>query len=100
MLSLSDRILLVKLHYQHGESVTETIRAYGSSRGIKRKALLPDWHTVRTIIQKFEEHGTVHDFPRSGRSPHASVRQSVAAYVRLPLWLSTGGLYSLRPGEY
>jgi hypothetical protein len=78
MLSLEDRILLVKLYFKNGESLEQTIRSYGTAHQIKDKAHLPDRHTISSLISKFEEFGTVHDLPRTGRKKDDKLREIVA----------------------
>lgn len=75
------RILIVKTHYKNGESVATTVRKLRTILGHHHA---PNESTVRRLIKKFEESGSVADNkspgrPRSGRSEAnvALVRDSV-----------------------
>jgi hypothetical protein len=68
MLSLQDRILLVKLFYKNSESLSATLRAYGTAKNIHNTSNLPQRQTLHALITKFECSGTVEDIHRGGWS--------------------------------
>lgn len=94
MLSLDDGILLVKLYYKSGESLQQTLRAYGSARQMKDGTNLPDRHTVAALISKFEEFGTVHDLPKTGRKRDENMRKNVASEAAKSTFISTTSIAS------
>ena len=87
MLSLEDKILLVKLYYKKQENVQQTIRSFGTARNIKSTRELPTWTGVKKLINKFEETGSVLNIKKSGRKSDPTVRDAVieAAGDLLPL---------------
>lgn len=62
---LNDRISLVRAYYQSGNSATAALRRFNQENN--RKFNICSEATVRSLIQRFEELGTVEDRPRSGR---------------------------------
>jgi transposase len=76
------RIIIMKTHYKYGESYAETVR---KDRGIFGRQNAPNESTVRRLIKKFEETGSIMDTKsplrhRTGRSLAniAAVSESVA----------------------
>jgi transposase len=66
----SEKICLVKLYYENQRSVTCAIRKFCSLKGIKTKSAVPKEQTVRDLINRFEETGSVqHRRTGSGRPP-------------------------------
>ena len=55
-----DKVLLVKLYFQNGESVTSAIRHFSTIRGIRRKDNEPPFNTVKRMINNFLDTGSVH----------------------------------------
>lgn len=81
--SLEQRLFFVKTYYRNGESITVTLRKcrtkYGQHFTLARE-------TLRQLIKKFEQTGSLADRaipgrPRTGRTSHniAAVRNSVDA---------------------
>lgn len=62
---LRDRINLVRAYYQSGNSATAALRQLNKENN--RKTNICSEATVRNLIQRFEELGSVEDRPRSGR---------------------------------
>ena len=67
----------MKCFYKNNECIEAAIRAFGTAMNIKDRSNLPDRHTVRNLITKFEKEGTVHNLPKCGRPTDNSVRASV-----------------------
>lgn len=86
----ADRKLLLKLFYMNYCSATIAIRKFGTTKGIKKKENLPCESTVRKIVKKFEEHGTVCDLPRSGR-PSLITDETIDAVTEIMDALKTSG---------
>lgn len=59
-LQTDDKVLLVKLYFQNGESVTSAIRHFSTIRGIRRKDNEPPFNTVKRMINNFLDTGSVH----------------------------------------
>lgn len=80
------RIVILKTHYKYGECYAETVRKV---RGIFGRQISLNQSTVKRLIEKFEETGSLLDIkppgrPREGRSIEniAAVRQSVTVSPR------------------
>ena len=95
-LTIQDRILLVQLFYGNDRSSSVTLRRFRTIRGIKNESDGPRRSTLASLIDRFEETGSVEDKPRSGRpsieedsihmveeaiqeNPHTSVRRVAGA---------------------
>lgn len=78
-MNVENRKLLVKLYYKNNESVETALKSYRTQMRIKRKSDGPTTEMLRKLIIKFEEYGTVHDSPKSGRP---SYTEEDIEYVR------------------
>ena len=72
----STRVELVELYYENGRSVTQCLRAFRKAHG---RYAAPSETTVRALVKKFKETGSVHDVPRSGRPRTARTEENVNA---------------------
>lgn len=73
-LSLEDRILLLELFIKNHESTTETFRNFRRIRGLKEKTDPCSPSTLRSLLTRFRETGSVGDKSRSGRPSLAEER--------------------------
>lgn len=80
-ISIADRILLIKLHYNSGENVQQTIRHYATAKDIRERSNVPSYNAVKALVDKFEKHGTVHDLPRSGRTRDKSIPSRIEGAI-------------------
>ena len=76
-LTTEERVQLMKAFYKSGESPIGALRLYSTDRGLKN--FICSESTVRKLIQRFEETGSVADLPRSGRP---MIEESVVKSVR------------------
>lgn len=68
----SDKIEMLQFYYSNNCCVTEAIRKFSVKSNIKTKSCMPKNSTVRDLVKKFEEHGSVERIKGSGR-PAAEV---------------------------
>ncbi len=59
------RVLLVRLYYENGSSAAAALRKFETLNGLRDDPFSVRF--VERLLHKFEEHGTVLDFPRGGR---------------------------------
>jgi hypothetical protein len=91
MLTLQERILLVKLCYKNDECLSAALRAYGTAKKIHDSGKLPQQQTLRALVTKFETTGTVENIHSGGRSStsaeqkeliHAAISSAPSTSVR------------------
>lgn len=73
---MEERVTIVKTHYKYGESFVETVRKLRGTFG-RRNA--PREATVRRLVQKFEQTGSVVDNKRIGRPRTSRSAENIAA---------------------
>ena len=70
----TERVLIVKLFYQNNKSIIQTQRAYRRYYGVRDS---PSEFGIRSLIKRFDQHGMVHDRPRSGRPCTARTEEKI-----------------------
>ena len=66
-LQTEEKVLLVKFYFQCGESVASAIRHFCTTKNIKRKDSEPCFNTVKRIIKKILDTGSVHVTKRNSK---------------------------------
>uniref|UniRef100_A0A0N5C9I2 DUF4817 domain-containing protein n=1 Tax=Strongyloides papillosus TaxID=174720 RepID=A0A0N5C9I2_STREA len=64
MYNNEERSMIVRFYYSNGSSIIATQRAFRKHFNT-RKA--PSRRAIKNMVQRFEEHGSVNDLPRTGR---------------------------------
>ena len=96
-LTLPEKILLVKLYYQNGESATAALWSYRHRKGIPTGKCPMSISAMKRMISKFKPSGCFHDRPRSGRpSTSANSAQTPQEEVEIVTGSSTHGEVSAR----
>ena len=75
------KALVITVHADLYLNIEATRRRFGTIRKIKRKKDLPDRYTIRSLISKFENTGSVFNQAHSGRKSHNFTREDVAPTV-------------------
>ena len=79
-LSVSERVEIVELYFEHGRSATEVQRKWSTKYG--RHCRIPHRETINEIVNRFRESGSVNDRPRSGRPSNEEAAQAVGSLIQ------------------
>ena len=64
-ISTNDRIFLIKCYYSNNDSATAALRQFKKERNLIKDPF--GVQSILNLVKKFEETGTIHDLPKSGR---------------------------------